>query len=379
MYSLASYGSMIRDRVRMDAYAAALREAIRPGATVVDIGTGTGVMACLACAYGAGRVYAIEPADVIEVAREIARASGLGERIEFIQKPSTAVTLPERADVIVSGLRGVLPPLGQHLPSVVDARRRWLAPDGALIPRRDVIQVAVASAPELYEAHVVPWQRDDYGLDMRAASRIETNTWRKCRVRPSQLVLDARPLATLDYATLERADVAGALSWTAAHAADAHGLVAWFDADLGPGAGFTNAPGAPEAIYGQGFFPWSSPVALEPGDTVSVAIRATLVGEDYVWSWRTRVEGRAGTKAEFRQSTFFGAPLSPATLARRRADHVGALSEEGRLDRLILTLLDEGLPLGRIADEALAKFPAQAGTPAQALARVADLSVRYGA
>jgi len=379
MYSLGAYGSMIADRVRMDAYAAALREAIRPGATVVDIGTGTGIMACLACTYGAGRVYAIEPADVIEVAREIAHASGLGERIEFIQKPSTAVTLPERADVIVSDLRGVLPPLGQHLPSVVDARRRWLKPGGALIPRRDVIRVAVASAPELHEAHVVPWERDDYGLDMRAASRIETNTWRKCRVRPSQLVLDARPLATLEYATLEHPDVAGALSWTAAHAADAHGLVAWFDADLGPAAGFTNAPGAPEAIYGQAFFPWSSAVALEPGDTVSVAIRATLVGEDYVWSWRTRVDGRAGTKAEFRQSTFFGAPLSPATLARRRADHVGALSEEGRHDRLILTLLDEGQPLNRIADEALAKAPAQAGTPAQALARVADLSVRYGA
>ena len=76
MYSLAAYGDMIRDRVRMDAYAAALREAIRPGATVVDIGTGTGVMACLACRFGAARVYAIEPADVIEVAAEIARANG---------------------------------------------------------------------------------------------------------------------------------------------------------------------------------------------------------------------------------------------------------------------------------------------------------------
>ena len=90
MYSVSAYGSMIRDRVRMDAYAVALRQAIRPGATVVDIGTGTGIMACLACRYGAGRVYAIEPADVIEVARRIAAANGLADRIRFIQKPSTA-------------------------------------------------------------------------------------------------------------------------------------------------------------------------------------------------------------------------------------------------------------------------------------------------
>ena len=154
--------------------------------------------------------------------------------------------------------------------------------------------------------------------------------------------------------------------------------MAWFDADLAPGVGFTNAPGAPEAIYGQGFFPFSSPVALDSGDTVSVTMRASLVGEDYVWTWHTRVVGPAGPKAEFRQSSFFGAPLSPATLARRSADHVGSLSEDGRLDRLILTLLDEGLPLGRIAAEVAAKFPARLPTAEQALARVADLSVRYG-
>ena len=96
---------------------------------------------------------------------------------------------------------------------------------------------------------------------------------------------------------------------------------------------FTNAPGAPELIYGQAFFPWSRPVTLLIGDAVSVSMRAILVGEDYVWTWDTRVvDGTTGAvKADFHQSSFFSAPLSAETLARRSADHVPSLNEDGRL------------------------------------------------
>ena len=70
MYSLAGYGKMIADKVRMDAYSQALRRAVKPGSVVVDIGAGTGICAMLACRFGARKVYAIEPDDAIHVARD---------------------------------------------------------------------------------------------------------------------------------------------------------------------------------------------------------------------------------------------------------------------------------------------------------------------
>jgi protein arginine N-methyltransferase 1 len=378
MYSLAAYGDMMQDRGRMDAYAAALRAAIVPGATVVDIGTGTGIMAFLACAYGAATVYAIEPADVIETARAVARANGLEDRIRFVQKRSTAVTIPERADVVVSDLRGVLPPFQHHLPSIVDARRRLLKPGGSLIPRRDVIRVAVAGAARLHERHVTPWERNDYRLDMRVVSRLETNTWRQCRARPEDIVLEPQDLAAIDYATVEAASMTGELQWTAPATAEAHGLLAWFDADLGGGAGFSNAPGARELIYGQAFFPWPRPVGLVAGDRVGLRMTAVLAGADYVWTWQTRIsDGGGAAKAHFRQSTFLGIPRSVQSIARRAADYVPSLNDEGRLDRLILELLEQGMPLGRIAEEVFAKFPGCLATRSRALDRVADLSTRY--
>src|SRR5881397_1050838 len=99
MYSIIGYGAMVADRVRTDAYCEALRQAVKPGAVVLDIGTGTGIFAFLASYFGARKVYAIEPSDAIQLAREIAAANCCQERIEFIQALSTKVDLPERADV----------------------------------------------------------------------------------------------------------------------------------------------------------------------------------------------------------------------------------------------------------------------------------------
>ncbi len=179
MYSLSGYGRMIRDTLRMKAYVDALRYAIEPTSVVLDIGTGTGIFALLACQMGARKVYAIEPDDSIQLARQIAGDNGLAHRIEFIQDKSTRTTLPERADVIISDLRGVLPLFQQHLPAIIDARNRLLAPGGVLIPRCDTLWVAVVEGPDLYRVYVDPWGENNYGLDLQAARRITANTWQQ--------------------------------------------------------------------------------------------------------------------------------------------------------------------------------------------------------
>ncbi|MBT6273043.1 MAG: hypothetical protein HOI95_02800, partial [Chromatiales bacterium] len=57
--------AMIRDKVRMKAFHQALKASIRPGDTVVDIGTGTGVLAILAARCGAGKVVGFDRSDII--------------------------------------------------------------------------------------------------------------------------------------------------------------------------------------------------------------------------------------------------------------------------------------------------------------------------
>jgi type I protein arginine methyltransferase len=88
----------------------------------------------LACQFGARKVYAVERADVIHLARVLAKANGYSDRIEFFQDLSTNVSLPEKVDVVVSDLHGILPFFQHHIPAIIDARHRLLKPGGKLIP-----------------------------------------------------------------------------------------------------------------------------------------------------------------------------------------------------------------------------------------------------
>jgi protein arginine N-methyltransferase 1 len=380
MYSISDYGSMIADGVRMDAYVQALRQAVKPGSVVLDLGTGTGIFAMLACQLGARRVYAIEADDSIQVARETAADNGLAERIEFIQNLSTRVTLPEPVDVIVSDLHGVLPLFQQLISSIADARDRFLAPGGILIPQCETLWAAVVEAPELYSKHVIPWDDNTHALDLRAARRVVTNTWRKGRVDLEQLLVEPECWAKLDYNVVKDPNVSAEMTWTAMREGTAHGLSLWFDTVLAEGVSFSNAPGKTQTIFGNAFFPLSTPVMLAAGDTVSVAVRADLVGEDYIWCWNTRIldQGRSDqVKAQFKQSTFFGALLSPAQLQKRADSHIPKLNEEGQIDQFILSLVDGQTSLEEIARRVSGRFPSRFIKWQDALTRAGELLPKY--
>jgi protein arginine N-methyltransferase 1 len=380
MYSLSAYGVMLADSIRMSAYEAALRASIGPGAVVVDIGAGTGVMSLLACQMGAAHVYAIEPNSAIEVARAIAQANGCADRITFIQDSSTRVTLPQPADVIVADLRGVLPLYGQHLPSLIDARSRLLRPGGVLIPQRDILRAAVVHAPEAYARVVGSFDGSPFGLDMTAARGITVNTWAKARIKSEQMLCPPQTWATLSYMSIEQADVRGSLGWTAEQSGEAHGLYVWFDAELAAGIGFSNQPGLPELIYGGAFMPWEQPVRLAAGDQVEVRLAADLVGDDYIWRWQTRVRAADGAhKAAFQQSTFFGVPLPAAALHRRSPAFVPRLSDDGQVDRFILHHMDGSRSLLALARLVVEQFPARFSGEQAALSYVADLAATYSA
>jgi len=310
MYSVHFYGQMLRDTARMDAYTAALRRAVKPDSVVMDLGCGVGVFALLACKFGARCVYAVEPENIIGLAREAAAANGFLDRIEFFEKLSTEITLPEPATIIISDLRGVLPWFEQSISSIIDARERLLAPGGVLIPHRDVLWAALVEAPEQYDEILMPWQNRD--LDLSAGKRLVMNTWRKSRIKREQLLTDPVCWSTLDYYEVSSRDVCAEISWQAARKGTAHGVAVWFDSELAEGIRFSNHPAAPEMIYGIGFFPFLKPVELMEGEHVTVRLAADLVDDGYVWRWETEVPG----KASFKQSTFFGVPLSTNQLRK---------------------------------------------------------------
>jgi protein arginine N-methyltransferase 1 len=114
---------------------AALAQAVRPGDVVLDLGTGSGVLAVAAARAGARRVYAVEASDIAEVAERIFVRNGVADRITLVPGWSREIELPERADLLVSEIIGNEPLEEELLETTLDTRARLLKPDARLIPQ----------------------------------------------------------------------------------------------------------------------------------------------------------------------------------------------------------------------------------------------------
>jgi type I protein arginine methyltransferase len=381
VYSLAAFGRMVTDQLRTDAYAEALSQSIKAGDVVVDIGTGPGILALLACRFGARRVYAFEPSGVIELAREIAAVNGLTDRIQFIPKMSTESSLPEPADVVVSDVRGILPFFCKGLGSLIDARERFLAPGGKMIPASDTVWVAGVCAPDLHSDSLGPWNAQPYGFDMSSAGQRTSNSVSQCLVKSDQVFLEPRCLATLDYATLKQTDLDATVSWTVGEASHGHGIVLWFDSVLAEGVTFTNRPGAPSLIYRQLFLPWSRPLEVSPGDVVTVRVSARLVGDDYVWRWDTDLASSdlsSRPKASLRQSTFFGSDFSLAEMRASASKFQPKLNQDGRIQQHVLSLMEGNTSLEAISHDLVRTFPGRFKCWQDAFNLVSAISRTFG-
>lgn len=382
MYSLHAFGQMIGDTIRTNAYLDALRKVITPDSVVVDIGSGPGVFSLFACRLGARKVYAIEPDNSIEVGKELAAVHGYSDRIDFIHDLSTKITLPEPADVIVSDIRGILPYFRNHIPSIIDARKRLLENKGTLIPQMDTLWMAVLSSTEAYERATIPWKANDYGYDLSSISKYLKNSWIKVRARLDQLLTDAILVAKLDYWEIEQPNLNVKVVFKPNSSGIGHGLLIWFDAILLEGIGYSNSPSSKELIYGSAFFPWEHPVQLLRDDIIEVHLGARLVGEDYIWSWKTHIFGQEtpqNPKITFTQTSFKGDILSLDQLRKMRADFRPKLSEDGELDLLILTMMKNNKSLREISEHIQSIFPERFSNFSNTLTYVGEISKKCAA
>jgi tetratricopeptide (TPR) repeat protein len=165
---------MMNDSLRNDAYFAALQSAITPDIHVLEIGTGSGLLAMMAAKLGARQVTTCEAvSEIAETARAIVTANGFSPPVTVVSKMSTKMVIGEdmddRADLLVSEILSS-EFLGEGvLSSIEDAKRRLLKPGGRIIPVRGSIQFALFGGADIEKNVRVD---EVYGLDLSKFNRI---------------------------------------------------------------------------------------------------------------------------------------------------------------------------------------------------------------
>lgn len=133
--SLLTHQRLVADTVRVQAYRTAIYRH-SAGKSVAEVGCGSGILSIFAAHAGASRVVAIEESEIAALAEEMFAANGCGDVVDLRRANSRDVELDEPVDLIIHEILGSDPFVEALLPSIADARRRFLRPGGRLLPYR---------------------------------------------------------------------------------------------------------------------------------------------------------------------------------------------------------------------------------------------------
>ncbi len=244
---------MLEDRERTDAYRRAIAATVRPGDVVVDVGTGNGVLAVAAAQAGARIVYAIEQSGIADTAARVFAANGVADRVRIVRGTSSAVSLPERADVMVSELIGH-DALGERaLEYTSDAVKRFVKPGGKVIPSGlRVYAQGVELDQELLEAHrVLPsttarW-REWYGTEFAPFEALALVDGYRVYLPPHEAharcrnVTEPVTLAAIDLTA--PSDTVECRATVNAVGGRLDAWLSWWELDLAPGCSISTEPG----------------------------------------------------------------------------------------------------------------------------------------
>ena len=284
------HACMLHDERRTGDYLAALAAAVRPDDVVLDIGTGSGVLAVAAARAGARQVYAVEASDIADVAQRVFEANGVRDRVTLVPGWSRQVDLPEPATLLVAEVIGNEPLEEEILETTLDARRRLLAPGARLIPQTLTLFARPVLMPEAEvrqrafgSAAVARW-RELYGMNFEplldAAIPGPTHTITEGEtVATWPQVGPPVEVTTLDLMTFEDASVRASTDLVVTPPGRLNAIALTFRAELGNGISHTLDPWTHAASS------WATSVWVLP-DTVEVA-EGTALRIHY----RRRVEG----------------------------------------------------------------------------------------
>lgn len=276
---------MLQDHVRTGTYQRAFvqNKVDFEGKIVMDVGTGTGMLAFFAVQAGAKIVYAVEASDSAVIAEALAEANGMSDKVKIVRGKVEEIELPEKVDVIISEPIGTMLVHERMLESYIAARERFLKPGGLMMPTLGSIVLAPFSDAALYKdqtSKAAFWDdKDFYGIDLTVAKDSAVVEYMSQPVvgyfEPRQLVSNQRTVHTIDFQTVTIEELKNFhidYSFRIDRTDMLHGIGCWFDLEFNGSEEqitLSTAPGEPGTHWYQVRLLLEEPIGVNKDQSVS--------------------------------------------------------------------------------------------------------------
>jgi len=224
---------MLKDEVRTSEYRRAIHhneQNIRDK-VVLDIGCGTGILSLFCAQVGAKHVYAIDCSEIAHYAKKIVAENGYESVITVIKGKVEDIELPvDKVDVIVSEWMGYFLFYESMLDTVIHARRKWLKPDGVMLPDFLTLNLVGIEDAEYKKEKLNFWD-NVYGFSMKCIKDVAITEPLVDVVEDQQICTTTKVLREVRTAQYEKEDLVFVSDFEleATRNDYIHALVAYFD------------------------------------------------------------------------------------------------------------------------------------------------------
>lgn len=276
---------MLADTDRNDAYNEAIISMISPKDTVLDIGTGSGLLALMAARAGAAHVCAVEMvSDLAEVASEIVTMNNYEDIIDIHHDKSTNLKignqLDRKATFVVSEIldAGLL---GEGvIPSLRHAWKNLLEPQAKCIPKgADLYGILI----ETKDYHKVSPVKKISGFDLTPFNKFSDSdgyVTKHLDHLPHSVLSAVFPIIEVDFYNLPPSvsfenPIITPLTVQVEKDGTVHGVAFWFNLHLTDKISMSSAPDGEMVHWGQAVFIFPKAKSVTSGDVLQINVIQT--------------------------------------------------------------------------------------------------------
>lgn len=277
--------NMLNDVERNEKYNRAIENSVDASTSVLDVGTGSGLLSMMAARAGAKHIYACEMVrPVVEAARTVVAANGYSDKITIIGKKSDelilGIDIPDRLDLLVTEtIDSAL--IGEGIIPIIKHARQYLLKENARI-----LPVGARVSGCLIESDVIYGMNHAetaVGLDVSKFNALSTLGAFPVRLKMFHHRFLSAPFDVCQFdfqsGSLEKRTFRIPLH--VEQDGRCHGVVFWFDLDIDKDTMFSSSPTNSKTHWKQAVQCFPAPVPVKSGQSMTLNVVQDLTAFDF--------------------------------------------------------------------------------------------------